>query len=244
MYTTYSFYKTENNTYSQDCRQRIFVGIEVLVEIYRVIIGTCLITFVPQICGNENCGYIWYLSGKTFKDITYYANIGTLFVFLTLFVIELIRENRIINYLEVNPLLGTDNEKVGEIIKELDPVKRKRLYCIDTVYVIWSSFSLCCFIANTTMSGIIIINDLDNETITTFITNILFMFTKLYRIYFVINTKKNIFFSAYMMNFVQFNDLDPREIEIKNSRKMEEDIFEETWISIKVEQKEDIFELV
>ena len=216
---------------TQDCRQRIFVGIELLVEIYRVIIGTCLITFVPEICGNTNCGYIWYLSGKTIIDIAYYMNIGTLSVFLALFVIELIRENRIINYLEVTPLLGTDNEKVGEIIQKLDPKKRKRLYCIDTIYISWSTFSLCCFVANTTISGISIIHNLDNKTITTFITNILFMFTKLYRIYYVINTEKNVFYSAYMMNFVQFNDLDPREIAYLESQKIENDIFEDFIIS-------------
>lgn len=225
--------KKKENTCSQDYRQRVFVGIELIIEIYRVIIGTCLITFVPQMCGNENCEYIWYLSGKTFIDIAYYMNIGTLFIFLTLFIIELIRENRIISYLEVTPLLGTDNEGVGEIINKLDPVKRKRLYCIDTVYVTWSSFSLCCFVVNTTMSGIIIIHNLDNKTITTFITNILFMFTKLYRIYFIINTEKNIFYSAYIMNFMQFNDLDPREIKYLESQKIENDIFEE-----------DVFEII
>jgi hypothetical protein len=235
MYTADCIYNKKNkkNKCSQDYKQRLFVGVELLVEIYRVIIGTCLITFVPQICGNEKCGYIWYLSGKTFIDVTYYTNIGTLFIFLALFVIELIRENRIINYLEVTPLLGTDNEGVGQIIQLLNPIKRKKLYCIDTVYVAWSSFSLCCFVVNTTMSGIIILRNLDNKTTTTFITNILFMFTKLYRIYYVINTEKNIFYSAYIMNFMQFNDLDPREIEYIKSQKIEEDIFEETWISIK-----------
>lgn len=225
--------KKKENTCSQDYRQRVFVGIELLIEIYRVIIGTCLITFVPQICGNENCGYKWYVSGKTFIDVAYYMNIGTLFVFLTLFVIELIRENRIISYLEVNPLLGTDNEGVGKIIQQLNPIKRRNLYWIDTVYVSWSSFSLCCFIVNTTMSGIIIIHNLDNKTITTFITNILFMFTKLYQIYYVINTEKNIFYSAYITNFVQFNDLDPREIEYIESQKIENDIIEE-----------DVFEII
>jgi hypothetical protein len=146
----------------------------------------------------------------------------------------MIRENRIINYLEVNPLLGTDNVVVGEIIEKLDPVKRKKLYWIDTIYVGWSVFCLCCFGANTILSGIVIIHNLDSNTISGFITNILFMFTKLYRIYFVIYTEKNVFYSAYLINFVQFNDLDPREIIWTENRiSVKEDIFEPDWVSNK-----------
>jgi len=232
MYTNQ--YKKDNISCSQNTKQRIIICFECILEIYRVVIGTCLITFVPQTCGNRDCGYIWYVFGKTIFDIAYYINIGTLFCFLTLCYIEMIRENRIINYLEVNPLLGTDNVVVGEIIKKLDPVKRSKLYWIDSIYVGWSIFCLGCFGANTILSGIVIIHNLDSNTISGFITNILFMFTKLYRIYFVIHTEKNVFYSAYLINFVQFNDLDPREIIwTENWISVKEDIFEPDWVSNK-----------
>lgn len=236
MYT--NNYKKENNSCSQNSKQRIIIFFECIIEIYRVVIGTCLITFVPQRCGNIDCDHIWYVYGKTMVDIAYYINIGTLFCFLILFLVEMIRENRIINYLEVNPLLGTENTIVGEILQELDPVKRSKLYCIDTIYVGWSIFCLGCFGANTIVSGIVIIRNLDSNTISGFITNILFMFTKLYRIYFVIHTEKNVFYSAYLINFVQFNDLDPREIKWTENHNTETDVYEEDWRSV----KEDIFE--
>jgi hypothetical protein len=210
------------------------------LEIYRVIIGTCLITFVPQTCGDENCGYIWFTNGKKLFDIAYYINIGTLFCFLVLFCIEFVRENNIINYLEVTPILGTDNEEVGEILQKLDPKKRKHLYWIDTVYVSWSVFCLGCFGTNTIVSGIVILDNLDSKTISGFVTSILFIFSKLYKIYFVINTEKNIFYSAYLIHFVQFNDLDPREIKWIENQNIEkemyqdkEDIFEPDWVSNK-----------
>jgi hypothetical protein len=243
MYTTEHYHhKKDINTCSQDGQQKMFVILVFFIELYRVVIGTCLITFVPQICDNVNCGYIWFVSGKTLFDIAYYINIGTLFSFLILFCIEIIRENKIITYLEVNDLIGTDNDEVGKIIENLNPIKRKSLYWIDTVYVSWSIYCLACFSTNTIVSGIVIIRHLDSKTISSFMTNILFMITKLSRIYFIINTKKNVFYSAYLIHFVQFNDLDPKEIEWIESQKMNEDIFEDDWISIKIENKEDIFE--
>ena len=212
--------------YTQDCRQHILVSIEFCIEMYRVVIGTCLITFVPQMCGNTNCGYIWMTTGKTIFDVAFYVNLATLFSFLCLYAIELMRENRIITYLEVNPYIGTDNKVTEEIIGKLNPVKRGNLYRIDTIYVSVATFCMVCFGVNSTLSGVVLLSDLENKTIFGFITSILFMMTKLYRIYIVINTEKNVFYSAYLMNFVQFNDLDPREIEwIENEakEKVEED---------------------
>jgi hypothetical protein len=39
------------------------------------------------------------------------------------------------------------------------------------------------------------------------------MITKLSNVYIIINTDKNIFFSAYLNTKVQFNDIDPHELE-------------------------------
>lgn len=201
------------NKLTQDCRQHILVSVEFCIEMYRVVIGTCLITFVPQMCGNTSCKYVWMVTGNSIFDVAFYANVVTLFSFLCLYAIELVRENRIITYLEVNPYIGTDNKVVEEIVGKLNPVKRMNLYRIDTIYVSLATFCMVCFGVNTTLSGVVLLRDLENKTIFGFITSILFMMTKLYRIYVVINTEKNVFYSAYLMNFVQFNDLDPREIE-------------------------------
>ena len=205
---------------SQDCRQRLLVGFECLIELYRVVIGTCLIWFIPHSCTETNPGYGsiselkenqpcgWFPEGV--QSYAIMLNIMTLTSFLVLYGIEVYRENALITYLEVTPLLGTDNASVGEIVAKLDPRKRKKLYLIDTVYFGCGGFCMCAFGANSIFSGIVLLHNIDNKTATTFVTDILFMMTKLYRIYYVINTEKNIFYSAYMMNFVQFNDLDPR----------------------------------
>ena len=57
---------------------------------------------------------------------------------------------------------------------------------------------------------VIYIYYLDSKTITVFLTNLLFMSLKVYDVYNNnVNTKPNIFYSAYLKNKVQFNDVDP-----------------------------------
>jgi hypothetical protein len=233
---------------SQDCQQRVLMGIECIIELYRVVIGTCLIWFIPHSCGSEPnstpnldqdqpCG--WLQSGVPSYAI--YLNLITLGSFLVLYGIEVYRENTLISYLEVTPLLGTDNASVGEIVAKLDAKKRKKLYRIDTVYFGVGGFCMCAFGANSIFSGIVLLDHIDNKTISTFVTDILFMMTKLYRIYYVINTEKNIFYSAYMTTFVQFNDLDPMERVLQEKRDLESEdcVWEEDWISCKTGGKEE-----
>ena len=79
------------------------------------------------------------------------------------------------------------------------------------------------YCANIIISGIAINEySLGNQTILFFLTNILFMITKLSNVYIIINTDKNIFFSAYLNTKVQFNDIDPREMQkIEKRRSIE-----------------------
>ena len=73
--------------------------------------------------------------------------------------------------------------------------------------------ALFLFVGNTAFSGIIIYDYyLDNQTTTTFVTNVLFMITKLGDVYTTIRTDKNIFYSAYLKGKVQFNDVDPDKL--------------------------------
>jgi len=66
---------------------------------------------------------------------------------------------------------------------------------------------------NIATSSIIISEySLGNQTLVIFLTNILFMVTKLSHVYIIIHTEKNIFLSAYLNTKVQFNDIDPHEL--------------------------------
>ena len=58
--------------------------------------------------------------------------------------------------------------------------------------------------------SIIIISDkyYDSKTYTVLATNVLFMGLKVYDVFSICNTKKNVFYSAYLKSRVQFNDVD------------------------------------
>ena len=47
---------------------------------------------------------------------------------------------------------------------------------------------------------------------TVYLTNVLFIGLKVSEIFSTVNTKQNVFYSAYLINKVQFNDVDPDQI--------------------------------
>jgi hypothetical protein len=215
-----SSYYTERK--NQDFIQRITVIAEVIIEMYRVVTGTFLIMFVPQNCNGNICNFTQNVFiGKPEYDAIFIINIITLFVFIIMYYIEMNRENQLINYLDVNTSMSNDNDMVGEVISKLDSKKKESILFIDKCYIYSGFASLFFFALNTIFSGIIIFSHyLDNKTYTTFITNILFMAIKLYYVYCVVTTKENVFYSAYLRNFIQYNDLDETEKKILESTKL------------------------
>ena len=68
--------------------------------------------------------------------------------------------------------------------------------------------TLGCFGANVGLSSYVIFsNYLNDKTITVLLTNILFMGSKLNDVFAIVNTEKNIFYSAYLKRKMQFNDV-------------------------------------
>jgi hypothetical protein len=196
----------------QNIQQKGMILLEWWIELYRIVIGTCLLWFIPPTNPTNNYSIHYFQEdSKCFYNIVVYMNMYTFFSFFILYIIEIHRENTLVTFLEVNPSLPTDNESVGMVVDNLNPIKKKKMYYIDTVYVSYAGYCMACFTVNTVLSGIVLFHNIDITSITGFITNILFMMTKIYQIVFVIRTEKHIFYSAYLINFVQFNDLDPEE---------------------------------
>ena len=205
-----NFSLIKNRLTNQDSKQKISACIDILTELYRVLMSTLLILFVPQNCNGQMCTIkenmqfinIQYNSGLVFNFIT-------LFIFTIMYYYESSRENMLINYLDVNKNLPADNESVGKILHLLPNDKKKRILSIDYYYQKIGYLSILFFIINTILSGSIVYKYyLGNQTTTTFITNIIFMITKLTNVYTLVNTEKNIFFSAYLKEALQFNDVD------------------------------------
>lgn len=202
----------------QDSSQRMAYIFIVAMEIYRCLVSSLLILFVPQLCGDHACTYqenvevTGTLAEKRLYIAGLFFNFTLLATFIILFMIEVIREERLIKYLEVNPKVKSDNASVGSVLKLLAADERHSLRTIQMAYKVVSRMCTALFVVNTIISGIILHQySAGNQTNSTFVTNILFMVTKIYEVYNSTAAEKNIFYSAFLKSKIQYNALDPDE---------------------------------
>jgi hypothetical protein len=198
----------------QDFNQKVAVSITVVLELYRVLVSSFLVLFVPQKCDDHVCSlsenmvleHDLYNAGLVFNFITMAS-------FLAMYTLEIKRENRLITYLEVNKSVASDNNSVGTALEKLPQDKRDSIWQLDKYYMYSGRASIVIFIINTILSGFVVYEYyLDSQTTSTYITNILFMVTKLADVYANVNTDKNVFYSAYMKGKIQYNDVDPNKL--------------------------------
>lgn len=209
----------------QDFMQRLTVLFSSFVGFYSIIMSSLLLIFVPQSCNvlctdfsrkiqnSEIINCCVYNNNYMYQFINgvFVINFITLLLFIIMYIIELIRENKLIKYLNVNINMPNDNLDVEKTFKKLLTIKIMEIHNIDKYYQISSYTVMFFFIINAILSGIIIYNNYrNNQTATSFITNIMLMSLKLTNVYKIINTEKNIFYSAYMTSSVQFNDVDKK----------------------------------
>jgi hypothetical protein len=214
--TLYETIQTKLN--DQDFMQKVSVLPAFLLELYRVMISSFLILFVPQQCDDHVCSYNENMTlGNQLYSAGLFFNFITMLSFLIMYFFEIKRENRLITYLEVNKNVPSDNDSVQKMLEDLPEEKRNSIWTLDKYYCRAGYISIGCFITNSFLSGFVIYNYyLDTQTTTTFVTNIVIMMTKLGDVYATVNTEKNIFYSAYLKGKVQFNDVDPDKNLISN----------------------------
>jgi len=198
----------------QDFKQKSGSYVAFTLEMYRVLMGTLLLFFVPQKCGNDLCTPSQILNHT---DSLYIGNISvnfaTFVAFFVMYVIELRRENKMISYLEVNKEFPSDNDAVGEALLLLPENKRNVLLTLDGSYQKSCYIAAVFYLANSIYSGFTIYdNYYDSKTTTVFVTNLLFLVGKLIDAYGLANTKTNIFYSAYLKDKVQYNYADPDKV--------------------------------
>jgi hypothetical protein len=198
----------------QDFNQKINVALTLVLEFYRVIMGSLLILMVPQKCDDHVCSATENIERTGGLDYAGLAlNFATLASMCGLYYIEVKRENKMITYLEVNPEQARDNESVGEALEQLSDEKKKSILMLDKSYCNAGYGSIGLFSVNAVISFLCIMqNYLDSKTLTVLLTNILFMSSKLADVITTVKTEENIFYSAYLKRKVQFNDVDPDKL--------------------------------
>lgn len=198
----------------QDFKQKAGSYVAFTLELYRVFMGTLLLFFVPQKCGDELCSFSQITSKTDAMHVgNMSVNLATFAVFFVMYVIELRRENKMISYLEVNKEFPSDNDAVGEALLLLPEKKRKVILNLDGSYQTSCYIAAIFYLANSVYSGFTIYdNYYDSKTTTVFVTNLLFLVGKLVDVYGLANTKTNIFYSAYLKDKVQYNYADPDKV--------------------------------
>ena len=198
---------------NQDFQQKLNAGLSIFAELYKVMVSSLLILFIPQKCGDHVCSYEENLATENHTYTSgIIVNFITLFTFVILYVIEIKRENRLITYLEVNLEKPFDNASVGKAMDHLPLDRKEAILYLDRIYQQIGQVTILMFLLNTVLSGIIIYQYyLDTQTTTTYITNILFITTKMYDVFVNVSTDQNIFYSAYLKTKVQYNDVDPNK---------------------------------
>ena len=199
----------------QDFNQKIGVATTLVLELYKVLMGAMLVIFVPQKCGSAMCSISQNIERNDSLSHTALSfNIITVLSFLALYFVEVKRENKMINYLEVNRFTPVDNESVGDALEKLDVAKKQKIWDYDGYYQKTGYASTIAFTLNAILSFIVVYdNYLDSKTLTVFLTNILLMGLKVADVFSTVNTKKNVFYSAYLKNKVQYNDVDPDKVQ-------------------------------
>ena len=197
-----------------DFTHKMNVYISFIFELYRVVMGSFLLLFVPQKCGEELCTMFEPVSsGNQLTHAAFGVNITTFCLFLTMYFAEITRENKMITYLHVNKEEPCDDDAVHDALQRLPVDKKQAILLWDKRYLRTGQVALFGFVANVVLSTMVIYdNYLDSKTLSALITNILFMALKINETYSITNTSENIFYSAYLNERVQFNDVDPDKV--------------------------------
>ena len=203
----------------QDYNQKRDALIALGLEVYRVIMGSCLMIFVPQQCDETSCGISDNLNRSDNLSVACLSfNLITMVTFLFLYAVEFKRESKLISYLEVNKNKPMDNDSIENELNKLDISYKQVLWDLDYYYKITGYVSLGSFLTNAILSGISVYDRyLDQTTITVFLTNILFMGLKINEVISIVYTDKNVFLSAFLTKRVQYNDVDPDKLNTKKS---------------------------
>lgn len=208
-----------NKLKEPDLMQRVNVYIFVCFELYRSIISSFLILFVPQKCGyhscntNENLLFIdeLYITGLV-------MNFFTMMLFVILYFVETIRENELIGYLGIDKSKYLNDDSVSIMLENIENKKRDSIYFWNRCYQISGYITIISFTMNSVISGIIVYNHyLDSRTTTSFITNVFFMTVKLVDIQTTFDSEKDTYYSAYLKRKIQFNIVESNKFENSTS---------------------------
>jgi hypothetical protein len=205
----------------QNFQQNLSLLFSALFELYKALTASMLIIFVTQECSGGECTVEenfhtddsdtsgirkLYQAGLAF-------NFTTLSVFMVLYLLEIAREQYLIEYMEENPDALFTNEAVGKALTYLDIDKLATILLVEKWYKRVGGVAIVMYLTNIIVSAVVIQHySVGFYTWISFLTLTLFIAKKFIGTYFLIQTETNVYLSAYMTNPLQYNDVDPEHL--------------------------------
>jgi len=187
--------------------QRSLIYMKTAFEIYRTIISSLLVVFVPQQCGDYPCSIKENITPET--SLEYAAlcmNFILAFYFYGLYFIEIQRENIINKYLIYDRNMPTDKDHLQRMLSTMNNDTKKKIMDTNLVYRGFGRFLILVFLLNLFLSGVVAYNKfLNNTTLITYTTNSLFMITKIFRVLRITSSGEYVIYSAYRNDNLIYN---------------------------------------
>jgi len=192
-----------------DTKERMKTIFIFLLQSYKVLMGSMLVLFVPQSCGDSVCS----ITDNLYRDDQLHrTSLGVNFLstlcFITCYTIELNRENWCIEHLDISDDYGDNNLPL--VLKER-PALEKALHKINDRYYYSSQITAGVYSVNLILSTTsIYFNHAGTTTITAYMSFVILILMKLYNALFVSNDSKknNMALSAYMSELQSYNVID------------------------------------
>ena len=208
---------------SVDNQQRVTTAAIMVLEFYKVMMGTFLVIFVPQQCDNDVCS----LSENFYNDdilnrVALIYNFATFSSILTFYGIEIKRENWCIKYLDIDP--DKSNNHLDDEIEEY-PIIKTEMASINKKYLYSLYIASAMLVSNFGVSSAAIaFNYAGSNTLTSIISFFLLVSMKLHLAY-TVGTKSvhdERAFSAYMTISRTYNTIDADHRHDKNEKSADE----------------------
>ena len=198
--------------FQKTVRKLTFTSV-VTIEIYRAVTGSLLVVFAPAQCNDHKCTAIEnYLRGDIVFRVGFLLNFLLLFVLSFMYGFEVTREVILRKSMYSNKNSMVDTLSVGNVLLLLPKYKQEKIEYYHLMLRYISNLAIFFYILNTIVSTFLIgvaymnkIEQTDEKTATAFITNTLFLGSKIYQVYLTVTPEKNIFLSSYTSEKIQFN---------------------------------------
>jgi len=211
---------------SDDTKQRLKATIGFGTESFKVLMAAMLSLFVPQKCPNQSDGLCTLhdnlIDLTPFNIAVVVINFTTLAGFITLYIVEYIRENWCIEWLDVDP--SKPNNNLDKEIEQYPQIK-ENMNRLNRKYYIVAWIMVAMNILNFIVSSILIYGYyyLDYRSVTVLITNVLLIVDKLATCFSIATRSitEEVPVSAYMNVPVVFNTVDKDHKEQSSGQNVE-----------------------